>query len=167
VPFFFILILALISAWLSQFIASAKGWSGFNWFWAGFFFGPIGLLGAVGLPDRKLRHYLYELSKRQGVSREALGIPDKGSQVPQVIDAPIDECDFTTDPLTSVDDAWRLIFSSLPEAAKKLADRSKSEITLRSSVMIIFSADGKRIAEAKRIHKTKDSLVYWKVSCFS
>jgi len=56
----------VISGVLASNIASAKGWSGLNWFLAGFLFGPFGLVAAAGLPDRRLRVYLRHLASEQG-----------------------------------------------------------------------------------------------------
>ncbi len=38
---------------MSSHVANLKGHSGVRWFLLGLLFGPIGLLGAAGLPDRK------------------------------------------------------------------------------------------------------------------
>lgn len=38
---------------ISGHVANLKGHSGVRWFLLGILFGPIGLLGATGLPDRK------------------------------------------------------------------------------------------------------------------
>ena len=54
-------------------IAEAKGLDGTSWGIVGFFLGPIGLLGAVGMPDRRLRSYLRSIA----IKLEA--IDDKGS----------------------------------------------------------------------------------------
>jgi hypothetical protein len=45
-------VVAVICAALAGTLANKKGHSQSAWTLAGFFFGPLGLLAAVGLPDR-------------------------------------------------------------------------------------------------------------------
>lgn len=45
-------------------IAEDKGHSGGSWGAAAFFFGPIGLLGAVGLSDKTQRRLLKRIAER-------------------------------------------------------------------------------------------------------
>jgi len=52
----FIVLLWLISAGFAAQIASAKNHDAISWFFAGLFFGPLGLLAACGLPDRTARN---------------------------------------------------------------------------------------------------------------
>jgi hypothetical protein len=63
-------VLALICAFLSSSIAGAKGLSPEKWWIVGFLFGPLGLIAAAGLPDRKLRSYLKFLAKENGWKEE-------------------------------------------------------------------------------------------------
>ena len=53
-------------------VADNKGFSGDKWAFAAFFFGPLGLLGAVGLPDKKQQRMLGMIAMTQGISREAV-----------------------------------------------------------------------------------------------
>jgi len=46
-------------------VANNKGFNGDAWGFAALFFGPIGLLGAVGLPDKKQQRLLKQLAERQ------------------------------------------------------------------------------------------------------
>lgn len=60
------LLILLFTLWIpmaamAATVANNKGWSGTNWFFAGLFFGPFGLLAAVGLPDRSTRQKLQQL----------------------------------------------------------------------------------------------------------
>ena len=56
-----ILFLWIPLAAFTSFVADTKGWSRATWFLNGFFFGPLGLLAAVGLPDRPARQKLQQL----------------------------------------------------------------------------------------------------------
>lgn len=156
--FFLVLVLSCISAGLSSSIASAKGWGSSNWLLAGLFFGPLGLIAAAGLPDRKLRHYLFELSKQQGVSRELL---EPGPIAP-ASGGLADQFDFQTDPLTTDDEVWSLITKSLPDSIRERASRNSSSLKKNSSRMLVRSTDGQHLAEARRIHSSM-GIVYWKL----
>ena len=69
---------ALVIIWLpcgicAGNVAQDKGHRFGDWAMAGFFFGPIGLLGAVGLSDNKLRRIAGLIAMDQGITREAVG----------------------------------------------------------------------------------------------
>jgi hypothetical protein len=65
---FFLLFFGVVFGAFSSSVAGDKGYANVSWAIAGFFFGPIGLLAAVGLPDMKQREYLRLLLKSNGVS---------------------------------------------------------------------------------------------------
>ena len=54
----FVLIAHLISAGLSKTVAAQKARNSNRWAVAGFLFGPLGLIAAVGMPDRHQIVYL-------------------------------------------------------------------------------------------------------------
>ena len=68
-------------------LAGAKGYNQANWTFAGLFFGPIALLAAMGMPDKKLRNYVRLLAEHQGAvvvqpptESPALGAEDADAQ---------------------------------------------------------------------------------------
>tara|TARA_E500000331_G_scaffold127503_1_gene125028 strand:- start:196 stop:429 length:234 start_codon:yes stop_codon:yes gene_type:complete len=63
--FFFILIIGLIAGFLASNIATDKGHGGTSWFFAGFLFGPLGLIAAAGLSDRKLSKLFRQIGEKQ------------------------------------------------------------------------------------------------------
>jgi hypothetical protein len=76
--------LALILFWivsgvLASSIGSTKGWNGVSWFLAGCLFGPLGLIAAAGLPDRRLRIYLRHLAAEQGWEERPDAVSDGGA----------------------------------------------------------------------------------------
>jgi hypothetical protein len=160
--FFLVLVVACISAGLSSSIASAKGWSSVSWLVVGFLFGPLGLIAAAGLPDRKLRHCLFELSKQNGVSSESLET-GRVDPVAQVTSHLTEEHDFQTDLLTTEEEAWGLILGNLPDSLKNQASRESSDLKMRSSKMLIRSDEGLYLAEAKRLCVRRDGIAYWKL----
>ena len=70
----FVLIAHLISAGLSKTVAAQKARNSNRWAVAGFLFGPLGLIAAVGMPDRHQIVYLRYLAEQQGYQpRHACG----------------------------------------------------------------------------------------------
>ena len=63
--FFLLVVISFITAALSSSIAEEKGHQAFNWCLAGFFFGPLGLIAAAGLSDRKLRTYIRQIGGKE------------------------------------------------------------------------------------------------------
>ena len=57
------LLVWLPACFIAGTIAEDKGHSGGSWGFAAFFFGPIGLLGAVGLSDKKQRRLLKRIAE--------------------------------------------------------------------------------------------------------
>ena len=66
------LLTGVITAYLSSAVAKDKGHDGTPWFWGGFFFGPLGLIAAAGLSDRKLRRYIRQIGEKQEAIKEEL-----------------------------------------------------------------------------------------------
>ena len=56
----------LISAGLSKTVAAQKARNSNRWLLAGLLFGPLGLIAAVGMPDRHQIVYLRYLAEQQG-----------------------------------------------------------------------------------------------------
>jgi len=156
--FLLVLGLAFVCAGLSGTIAFAKGWESSNWAIAGFFFGPLGLIAAAGLPDRRLRHYLFELSKQQGVASESLE-----PQQPTNMDSSSTykfSFNFKVDEQTTADELWDLILAALPEDIKIKASRNKSDLNTSTARLFIRAADGSYLVEARRI-KRSHGTSYW------
>ena len=63
--FFLLIAIALITACLASSIAEDKGHSAAAWGLSGFLFGPLGLIAAAGLSDRKLRRYIRQIGEKQ------------------------------------------------------------------------------------------------------
>ena len=69
-----VLVAHLISSGLSKTVAAQKARNSNRWAVAGFLFGPLGLIAAVGIPDRHQIVYLRYLAEQQGYqSRRACG----------------------------------------------------------------------------------------------
>ena len=74
-PILLLFLVGMICAAFSATLAETKGYNQINWAGAGFFFGPLALLVAMGLPDRKLRSYIFLLAKHQGALEEGAPAP--------------------------------------------------------------------------------------------
>ena len=59
-----VLVVHLISAGLSKTVAAQKARNSNRWLLAGFLFGPLGLIAAVGMPDRHQIVYLRYLAEQ-------------------------------------------------------------------------------------------------------
>ena len=69
-----VLVVHLISAGLSKTVAAQKARNSDRWAVAGLLFGPLGLIAAVGMPDRHQIVYLRYLAEQQGYQpRHAFG----------------------------------------------------------------------------------------------
>ena len=67
----FLLLLLLVwvpCGFFAAAIADDKSHEGFAWFWGGLLCGPIGLLAAAGLSDRKQRRILRLMAEGQGIA---------------------------------------------------------------------------------------------------
>lgn len=58
------IIFAVVCAGFTGEVAGSKGWNRMQWFLRGLLFGPLALLAACGLPDKKLRKNLRALVKK-------------------------------------------------------------------------------------------------------
>lgn len=154
--FLVVILLACISGGLSGSIAHAKGWSSGNWFLAGLLFGPLGLIASAGLPDRKQRHYLFELSKKYGVSQDLLEPRD-------VVPVIADQYDFVTDRQTTIDEIWSLVLAAVPDSMHAIVSRELSHLNKMSPRMYVSSSDDKCLAEFKRVHLTGKGVSYWRM----
>lgn len=72
------IILWVISAVVGSNIAGEKGYNPLSWALAVIFFGPIGFLATLGLPDLKQRKYLRLLCEHYGVSVSSNTAPQEG-----------------------------------------------------------------------------------------
>ena len=81
--FFLLVVISLITACLASSIAEDKGDSAGAWGLCGFLFGPLGLIAAAGLSDRKLRRYIRQIGEKQDEippEKEDKPVPVSGDQ---------------------------------------------------------------------------------------
>ena len=66
------LVIGAICGYLAGEVAITKKWDGTKSMLLGFFFGPIGLIGAVGFPDRQVRKTLRLLAEDRELKSQHL-----------------------------------------------------------------------------------------------
>ncbi len=115
---FALLISAVIIGYLTRAVAKDKGHDATPWFWGGFLLGPLGLLAAVGLSDRRLRNYIRQIGESQGAIKEE--IKSLSSSTDQTKTLKITN---TADE----DEIWETLMFLLSEKNLALADKSKSK----------------------------------------
>ena len=65
----------IASAMVASNVAAAKGLDGSSWALVAFFFGPIGLIGVAGIPDRRLRSYMRAVAiKLEAIKEQEVAI---------------------------------------------------------------------------------------------
>jgi hypothetical protein len=130
VALFIALVFGIVCGSLSSSVAESKGCSSGPWFWAGLFLGPIGLIAACGMPDRRLRHYLREIALAVGAKEESLGDERRIELVgagppPSLVDA--EEGDVFQIAGSSPEAIWESLLELLPAELRDCADLEKSE----------------------------------------
>ena len=65
--FFVWLVTSFVCGYIAGEVAVSKKWAGIKWMILGFLFGPLGVIGAAGLPDRQVRKTLRLLAEKQGI----------------------------------------------------------------------------------------------------
>ena len=68
----FFLIFWIATALVALQVAKAKRCNSGAWFFASLFLGPVGVIGAMGLPDRRVHHYLRLIAEANGVEVKSL-----------------------------------------------------------------------------------------------
>ena len=159
-----LLISAVISGYLTRAVAKDKGHDGTPWFWGGFFFGPLGLIAAAGLSDRKLRNYIRQIGEKQdAITPEPLRITaeERQEERPNKFIG-----NFELDKTAEEDAIWEKIISMLnPDIANK-ADLRNSYLDdsfLGGTEFVVNDRNGETLAYATR-KEYSENTYQWKVS---
>lgn len=153
--FFFILVIGAIAGFLASNIASDKGHDGSSWFFAGLLFGPLGLIAAAGLSDRKLRKYIRQIGEKQeaiepGVEYQNFGV--------------VSSAKFELNKDATEDQIWGKIMEAIGPDLSKRADRIKSNLINQpfgGRLFSIIDLNGKLLAKAKTIDSGSDYI--WEI----
>ena len=159
--FFFLIVIALITACLASSIAEDKGHSGTAWGLCGFLFGPLGLIAAAGLSDRKLRKYIRQIGEKQeAIKAEPLPKTSEEERKEKIIGS------FDLVQTAEEDAVWEKILSILNSEIANKADRSKSYINspmFGSTEFVVNDSNSELLAFASRKEYSINKYL-WEVS---
>ena len=161
--FFIVLVLGVITGFLSSNVASDKGHDGLTWFLAGLFFGPLGLITAAGLSDRKLRKYIRQIGENQdAIKPEVLSRTSQELRKGNIIGT------FQLVRTSEADAIWEKVLSMIDSDIANKADRSKSylnEPLIGGTEFVINDSNGETLAYASRKEYSMATRKYqWEVS---
>ncbi len=160
--FFLLVVIALITACLASSIAEDKGHSGATWGICGFLFGPLGLIAAAGLSDRKLRRYIRQIGEKQ----EAIQEPKTSEEIREEERKEKIIGTFQLLKTAEEDAIWEKILSMLSSDLADKADRSNSylnEPLFGGTEFVVNNSKGERLAFASRIEGLMNNY-QWEVS---
>ena len=159
--FFFLIVIALVTACLASSIAEDKGHSGMALGLCGFFFGPLGLIAAAGLSDRKLRKYIRQIGEKQeAIKAEPLLKTSEEERKEKIIGS------FELVQAAGDDAGWEKILSLLNSEIANKADRSKSYINapmIGSTEFVVSDSNNELLAFASRKEYSINKYL-WEVS---
>ena len=118
--FLALLISAVICGYLTRAVAKDKAHNGTDWFWGGFFLGPLGLIAAAGLSDRKLRNYIRQIGESQGAIKEEIKSLSRSTD---------NQKGLKITKNANEDEIWETLMFLLSEKNCALADKSKSKFS--------------------------------------
>ena len=81
---------ALLGGFIATFLAQQKGYPSEVWFIYGLLIPPLGVIGAAGLPDKKLRRLIQGIAEKNGVEVEVERLP-AGNSISQSTQSISDE----------------------------------------------------------------------------
>ena len=144
----------IASAIVASNVAEAKGLDGSSWALVAFFFGPIGLIGVAGMPDRRLRSYMRAVAiKLEAIKEQEVASIESLQQVPATI-PPSEGNDpqyFYVDSMLN-SDQQRLasVLSQFPEEDRSQLCTERSEVSI-GRMSFIFLKSGRVFARLKYI----------------
>ena len=165
--FFGFSFLVLIAIWIASAmvtsnVAEAKGLDGPSWGLVGFFFGPIGLIGVAGMPDRRLRQYMRSIA----IKLEAIEEKESVRLETRPVSSPA-----STDQRTyiyvdeTVKDQQQIlaaVFAQLTEEERAMASTEESDV--RPGKMGFIRGDDSKLTSRLGYVCRKDGKHVWKRS---
>ena len=135
-------------------VAEAKGLDGSSWAIVAFFFGPIGLIGVAGMPDRRLRSYMRAIAvKLEAIKEQEVASIESLQQLPAAtsISEAGDPQYFYVDSMLN-NDEQRLasVLSQFPEEDRSQLCTERSEVCI-GRMSFIFLKSGRIFARLKYV----------------
>ena len=127
-----------------------KGHDGSSWFFAGLFFGPLWLIAAAGLSERKLRKYIRQIGEKQEASDTGVEYLNFGA---------VSSAKFELNKDAPEDQIWEKIMEDIGPNSSKRADRIKSNLINQpfgGKLFTVVSLNGKLLAKAKTVDSCSD-----------
>jgi len=152
-------LLVLIGIWIASAmvagnVAEAKGLDGSSWALAAFFFGPIGLIGVAGMPDRRLRSYMRAVAvKLEAIEQQDVASIESMQQLPATVppvNAGVPQY-FYVDPMLRTDEERiASVLSQFPEEERSQLSAEESNVNI-GRMSFICRSDGRVFARLKYI----------------
>ena len=135
-------------------VAEAKGLDGSSWAMVAFFFGPIGLIGVAGMPDRRLRSYMRAIAvKLEAIKEQEVASIESLQQLPVAASASEggDPQYFYVDSMLN-NDEQRLaaVLAQLPELDRQNISIKRSSINI-GRMSFLYAKDERIFARLKYV----------------
>ena len=157
-------LLVLITIWVASAvvasnIASAKGLDVWAWSLAAFFFGPIGLIGVAGMPDRRLRQYMKSIAIKLEAVQEKEAERMEMLSLPAPLRGDKPNYLYADEGIKDEQERIKVVINQLTESEEALASAADSE--LKSGRMgFIRGKDGKVMLRLRYVG-SKDGKDIW------
>ena len=156
-----LLVAAIPCGFFASEVASGKGYRGTSWFIAGVLFGPLGLIAAAGLSDRRLRKYHRQIGEKQDAIKEEL--EPKTSKDLRADGYSIGTFELSEDAEDDV--IWEKILGMLSSDIADKANRSNSYLNqplFGGTEFVVNDSKGERLAFASRFEGSMNNY-QWEV----
>ena len=148
------IVIWIASAMVASNVAEAKGLDGSSWSLAAFFFGPIGLIGVAGMPDRRLRSYVRAVAvKLEAIEQQDIASIESMQQLPATVPAVNDSAPqyFYVNPMLRTDEERiASVLSQFPEEERSQLSAEESNVNI-GRMSFICRSDGRVFARLKYI----------------
>ena len=159
--FFFLIVIALITACLPSSIAEDKGHDRTAWAYEDFCLLPLAWLQPLGLSDRKLRKYIKQIGEKQeAIKAEPLPKTSEEERKEKIIGS------FELVQTAEEDAIWEKILSLLSSDVADKADRSKSYLNypLNGTAEFVVTDSNRQILAFASRKESSNNNYQWEVS---
>lgn len=161
-----LIVIWIASAMVASNVAEAKGLDGSSWALVAFFFGPIGLIGVAGMPDRRLRSYMRAVAiKLEAIKEQEVASIESLQQLP-VAALHSEESDpkffYVDSMLNSDDQRLAAVLSQLPEHDRQNISIKRSTINI-GRMSFLYAKDERIFARLKYVDLKDGKHVFQKM----